>query len=304
MFHSFDYSEFMSKAHKLLAPAANFILGLEEGKKRYSDEVLALTKAYSLCGTMSEALTCKEEIAFFQAIKAVIQKANPKTQGIDKDSVIKQIIDNAVVSDGVEDIFALVGLDKPNIGILSDEFLNDVAHMPYKNLAVELLERLLRDDIKSKTKSNVVQEKKFSDRLQATLNQYHNRAIETAKVIEELIAMAKEFSTAMKHGENLGLNYDEVAFYDALAENESALKEMSDEILKKIAQELTQKLRSSVSVDWQKKESVRARMRNLIRVILIKYKYPPDQQIEAIELVMKQAEVLSDVWSAYEQGGN
>lgn len=298
MFHGFDYSEFMTKAHRLLAPAANFILGLEEGKKRYSDEVLALTKAFSLCGTMSEALTCKEEIAFFQAIKAVIQKANLKTKGIDKDSVIKQIIDNAVVSDGVEDIFALVGLDKPNIGILSDEFLNDVAHMPYKNLAVELLKRLLKDDIKSKTKSNVVQEKKFSDRLQATLNQYHNRAIETAKVIEELIAMAKEFSTAMKHGENLGLNYDEVAFYDALAENESALIEMSDEILKKIAQELTQKLRSSVSVDWQKKESVRARMRNLIRTILIKYKYPPDQQIEAIELVMKQAEVLSDVWSA------
>ena len=130
------------------------------------------------------------------------------------------------------------------------------------------------------------------------MSKYHNRAIETAKVIEELIAMAKDFSNAMKHGEDLGLNYDEVAFYDALAENESALKEMSDEILKKIAQELTQKLRSSVSVDWQKKESVRARMRNLIRVILIKYKYPPDQQIEAIELVMKQAEVLSDVWSS------
>jgi type I restriction enzyme R subunit len=298
MFHGFDYSTFLTQAHRLLAPAANFILGLEDGKKRYSDEVLALTKAFSLCGTMSEASKQKEEIAFFQAIKAVIQKSNHPSKGIDKDSVIKQIIDNAVISDGVEDIFALVGLDKPNIGILSDEFLNDVAHMPYKNLAVELLERLLKDDIKSKTKNNVVQEKKFSDRLQATLSKYHNRAIETAKVIEELIEMAKDFSNAMKQGKDLGLSYDEIAFYDALVENESALKEMSDEILKKIAQELTQKLRNSVSVDWQKKESVRARMRNLIRVILIKYKYPPDKQIEAIELVMKQAEVLSDVWSS------
>ena len=298
MYHGFDYSEYKSKAHMLLAPAANHILGLEDGKKRYLDEVLALTKAYSLCGTLDEAQEYKEEIAFFQAVKSIIQKAGVATDTKkDPNKAIKQIIDNAVIADGVEDIFSMVGLKKPNIGILSDEFLEDVAHMPYKNLAVELLEKLLKDDIKAKTKNNVVQEKKFSDRLQKTLSQYHNRAIETAKVIEELIQMAKDFAVAAKHGEDLGLNFDELAFYDALAENESAMREMNDEILKNIAQELTKKLRNSVSVDWQKKESVRAKMRNIIRSILKRYKYPPDKQREAIELVMKQAEVLSDEWS-------
>jgi len=298
MYHGFDYSEYKSKAHMLLAPAANHILGLEDGKKRYLDEVLALTKAYSLCGTLDEAHQYKEEIAFFQAVKSIIQKAGVLA-GAKKDpnKAIKQILDNAVIADGVEDIFSMVGLKKPNIGILSDEFLDDVAHMPYKNLAVELLEKLLKDDIKAKTKNNIVQEKKFSDRLQKTLSQYHNRAIETAKVIEELIQMAKDFAQSGKHAEELGLNFDELAFYDALAENESAMREMNDEILKNIAQELTKKLRNSVSVDWQKRESVRAKMRNMIRIILRRYKYPPDKQPEAIELVMKQAEVLSNEWS-------
>ncbi len=301
LYHGFDYSEYMTKAHMLLAPATNHVLGLEDGKKRYLDEVLALTKAFSLCGTLDGAKVHKEEIAFFQAVKVIIQKSSKTvTKKDDPNKAIKQIIDNAVVSDGVEDIFSLVGLDKPNIGILSEEFLEDVAHMEHKNLAVELLERLLKDEIKAKSRTNVVQEKKFSDRLQATLSQYHNRAIETAKVIEELIQMAKDFAAASKHGEALGLNFDELAFYDALAENESAMREMGDEILKNIAIELTTKLRKSVSVDWQKRESVRAKMRNMIRIILRRYKYPPDQQLEAIKMVMEQAEVLSDEWSQSE----
>jgi len=298
MLHGFDYSEYKTKAHMLLAPAANHIFGLEDGKKRYFDEVLALSKAYSLCGTLDEAKEYKEEIAFFQAVKSVMQKvtAVPLSKQ-NPNKVIKQIIDNAVISEGVEDIFSLIGVDKPNIGILSDEFLEDIAHIPQKNLAVELLEKLLKDDIKAKSRNNVVQEKKFSDRLRATLSKYHNRAIETAKVIEELIDMAKDFAKASKHGEELGLNFDELAFYDALAENESALREMGDETFKKIAQELTKKLRSSVSVDWQKRESVRAKMRNIIRIILKRYKYPPDKAAEALDMVMKQAEVLSDEWS-------
>ena len=298
LYHGFDYSSFMTKAHMLLVPCANFILGLDDGKKRYLDEVLALTKAFSLCGTLDDAKEHKEEIAFFQAVKSVIQKASSKPSNVkDPNKAIKQLIDNAVISDGVEDIFSLVGLDKPNIGILSEEFLEDVANMPYKNLAVELLERLLKDDIRAKTKNNVVQEKKFSDRLQATLGKYHNRAIETSKVIEELIQMAKDFAEATKHGQDLGLNFDELAFYDALAENESALIEMGDETLKKIAIELTCKLRSSISVDWQKRESVRAKMRNIIRIILKRFKYPPDKAEKALDMVMKQAEVLSDEWS-------
>ena len=299
MYHQFDYSEYQIKAHQLLAPAANHILGLDDGKKRYLDEVLALSKAFSLCATLDEAKKNREEIAFFQAVKAVIQKAgktSPKKD--DKNSAIKQIIDNAVIPEGIEDIFDLLGLDKPNIGILSDEFLSDIAKMPHKNLAVELLERLIKGDIKARCRTNVVQEKKFSDRLQAALSKYHNRAIETAKVIEELIQMAKDFSQAMKDKEDLGLNDDEIAFYDALADNESAVKEMGDETLKKIAQELTGKLRKSITVDWQNRDSVRAKMRNIIRIILKRYKYPPDEQPLAIELVMKQTEVLSGEWSA------
>jgi type I restriction enzyme R subunit len=298
MYHGFDYSEYMTKAHMLLAPAANHILGLDDGKKRYLDEVLALTKAFSLCGTLDAAKEHKEEVAFFQAVKAVIQKAGTvAATKKDPNKAIKQIIDNALISEGIEDIFSLVGLEKPNIGILSDEFLDDLANLKHKNLAIELLERLLNDQIKAHNRTNVVQEKKFSDRLQATLGKYHNRAIETAKVIEELIQMAKDIAQAAKHGQDLGLNFDELAFYDALAENEAALREMGDEVLKHIAQELTTKLRGSVSVDWQKRESVRAKMRNMIRIILRKYKYPPDKQAQALELVMQQAEVLSDEWT-------
>ncbi len=298
MFHDFDYAEYRTKAHQLLAPSANHILGLDDGKKRYLNEVLALSKAFSLCATLDEAKRNREEVAFFQAVKAVIQKAAKSgVRKEDKSSAIKQIIDNAVVSEGVEDIFELLGMDKPNIGILSDEFLNDIAKMPYKNLAVELLERLIKGDIRAKCKTNVVQEKKFSDRLQAALSKYHNRAIETAKVIEELIQMAKDFAHEIEIGEGLGLSADEKAFYDALAVNESALIEMGDETLKAIALVLTEKLRKSVTVDWQNKDSVRARMRNIIRVILKRYKYPPDDQPEAIELLMKQTEALSDEWS-------
>lgn len=299
MYHGFEYSAFKTQAHKLLAPSANHILGLDDGKKRYADEVLALSKAFSLCGTMDEARKYVDEIAFFQAVKVVIQKASKTadTKKVDKNSAIKQILDNAVVSDGIEDIFDLAGLEKPDISILSDEFLEDVADMPYKNLAVELLEKLLKDNIKAKTKHNVVKEKKYSDRLLATLSNYHNRGIETAKVIEELIAMAKDISAASKHEDELGLNFDELAFYDALAENESAFETMGADVLKQIAQELTQKLRNSVSVDWQKRESVRAKMRNMIRIILRRFKYPPDNQAEAMLLVMEQAEALSDEWT-------
>ena len=298
LYHGFDYSKYLTDAHMLLAPAANHILGLEDGKVRYLNQVLALTKAFSLCATLDEAKACKEEIAFFQAVKSIIQKAaRIGKKGDDKNSAIKQIIDNAVVSDGVENIFDMLGLDRPNIGILSDEFLADVANMPHKNLAIALLERLLKDDISAKCRTNVVQEKKFSDRLKTTLNKYHNRAIETAQVIEELIQMAKDFTKETVDREKLGLNFDEISFYDALIENESAVREMRDETLKLIAQELTQKLRGSLTVDWQKRESVRAKMRNLIRITLKRHKYPPDHQVGALELVMQQAEVLSNEWS-------
>lgn len=296
----FDYSDYETNAHALLVSGANYILSLEDGKKRFLDIVLAMTKAYSLCSTLDQAKEVKIEIAFFSALKAAITKfttVDKKLNQEEKNSALKQILDNAVVAEGVSDVFELCGLDKPNIGLLSDEFLEDVRQMPEKNLAVELLEKLLKDDIRAKTKNNVVQEKKYSDRLYETLRKYNNRAIETAQVIEELIQMAKEFQDDLKRESDLGLNGDEVAFYDALANNESASRELGDEILKKIAVEITEKLRKSTTVDWQVRDSVRAKLRILVRRTLQRYKYPPDQEKDAIDLVLKQAEVMSNSWT-------
>ncbi len=298
--HGFDYAAYRTQATALLLPAANFVLGLEEGKKRWFDVVVAITKAFSLCGTLDEAIALREEIAFFQAIKTVIAKATETDKRLAQDrknTVLKQILDNAVVAGGVEDIFKLAGLERPDIGLLSDAFLEEMRQLPQRNFAVELLQKLLNDEIKSRSRTNVVLEKKFSDRLLTAMNRYRSRAIESAQVIEELIAMAKEFREAAKRGEKLGLNDSELAFYDALANNESAVRELGDELLKKIAFDLTEKLRKSASVDWQKRESVRARLRNLVRITLRRYKYPPDKQEEAIRLVLEQAERLSDEWT-------
>ena len=214
-----------------------------------------------------------------------------------KHSALRQILDNAVVSEGVLDVFALAGLQKPNIGLLSKEFLEDVRAMPQKNLAVELLEKLLRDEIKAHTRTNVVLNKKFSERLLEALRKYHNRAIETAQVIEELLQMASDFKDALNRNEQLGLNADEVAFYDALAERPEVLQTMGDATLKQLAVELTEQLRKSTTVDWQVRDSVRARMRILIKRLLKKYKYPPEGQDEAVVRVLEQAETLADDWS-------
>lgn len=296
----FDYSAFETEAHKLLIGTANYVLGLPDGKKRFLDTVLAVNKAYSLCSTLDAARSYHKEVAFLSAVKAAITKhtsVDKKLSAEEKNSALKQILDNAVIAEGVTDVFDLCGLEKPNIGLLSSEFLEDVRQMPYKNLAVELLEKLLKDSIRAKTRNNVVQEKKYADRLQDTVRKYNNRGIETAQVIEELIAMAKQFQAELARDEALGLNTDEIAFYDALAENESAVRELSDDILKKIAVDLTDKLRASTTVDWQVRESVRAKLRILVRRTLQKYKYPPDRAPAAVELILKQAEVLSNAWS-------
>ena len=300
LFHGFDYHDFATRPQPLLVPAANHVLGLKDGKQRFLDAALAMNKAYALCATLDEAKALQQELAFFSAIKAAITKftaTDDKRSHAEKESALKQILDNAIVAEGVADVFALAGLDKPNIGLLSEEFLEDVRQMPQRNLAVELLEKLLRDDIKAKTRNNIVQEKKYFDRLKETLRKYHNRGIETAQVIEELIKMAEDFKAAMAREAELGLHPDEVAFYDALASNASAVRELGDETLKKIAVEITEKLRKSTTVDWQVRDSVRARLRILVRRTLQRYKYPPDKAPEAIEMVLKQAEVLSGSWS-------
>ena len=295
-----DISGFESEALKILVPAANYVLGLEDGKKRFLDLVLAASKAYALCSTLNDAKALRKEIAFYSAIKAAISKftsVDKKRTLEGENSALKQILDNAVIAEGVADVFALCGLEKPDIGLLSDAFLEDVRQMPEKNLAVELLEKLLKDDIKARTRNNVVQEKKYADRLQETLRKYNNRAIETAQVIEELIQMAKAFQEKGKREASLGLNPDEVVFYDALANNESAVRELGDDILKKIAVEITEKLRRSTTVDWQVRDSVRAKLRILVRRTLQRWKYPPDKATEAVELVLKQAEALSNSWT-------
>jgi type I restriction enzyme R subunit len=202
-----------------------------------------------------------------------------------------------VVSNDVVDIFQSVGLDKPNIGLLDDAFLAEVSNLPERNLAVELLERLLEGEIKSKMSSNVVQQKKFSELLANVVKRYQNRSIETAQVMQELVDMAKKFREAMNRGQELGLTDDEIKFYDALANNQAAVMELKDEILKKIAQELTKSLRENLSVDWSQRESVRAKLRIMVKRILRKYKYPPDQEDGAVALVLQQAEELSAEWA-------
>ena len=304
---SFDYKAFETHALQLLPGAMNHILSLQDasgelnGKKRFLDVMAALSKAYTLCSTLDEVEPLKKEIAFLAAVKNAISKfttIDKRRSDEDKNSALKQIIDNAIIADGVDDIFSLVGLNKPNIGLLSPEFMEDVANLKEKNLAVDLLERLLRDEIKARMKTDVVSEKKYSERILETLRKYHNRAIETAQVIEELIKMAKEMAEDAEMAAKSGLTSDEIAFYRALIQNESAVKELGDNNLRELAKYVTAELRKSTTVDWQVRDSVRAKLRNLVRRALRRWKYPPDKADEALELCMKQAEALSQSWSS------
>ncbi|MEZ9202771.1 type I restriction endonuclease subunit R [Vibrio splendidus] len=306
----FNYRpDFETDALRLLPGAVNHLSGLShtdangkqvrDGKRRFLDVMAALTKAYSLCNTMDETQGYKNEIAFYSAIKAAFIKhstVDKKRTDEERNTALKQILNNAVIADGVDDIFSMVGLDKPNIGLLSEEFLEDVKNMKEKNLAVELLDKLLRDEVKARMKNDVVQEKKYSERIMSTLQKYHNRSIETAQVIEELIQWAKEMQEDGELLDKLNLSVDEIAFYRALVDNESSVRELGDDNLRKLAIELTHQLRKSATVDWQKRDSVRARMRNLVRRLLRRWKYPPDAAEEAIKLVLEQAEVLADGW--------
>jgi len=299
LFRGFDYSAYATAPLPLLVPAVNHILAVEERKKIFLDEMAAVNVAYSFTNNMDEVEPLKKEIAFFNALKAVIVKSTlvgKRLSEEQKNSLLKHILDNAVVAEGVTDVFALAGLDKPNIGLLSEAFLDDLRHMPQKNFAVELLARLLRDEIKARSRTNVVQERSYTDRLMESLRKYHNRAIESAQVIEEMIKMAMEFKAALERNEHLGLSNEEIAFYDALAAKPEVLRAMGDDTLKKLAVELTERMRKSTTVDWQYRESVRASMRLMIRQLLKKYKYPPDGQEDAIGLVLKQAEVLAEGW--------
>ena len=303
LFHRFDWSLWTSgtatERLSLLPAAQEHILAQEDGKKRLLSAVTELSQAFALAVPHERALAIRDDVGFFQAVRAALAKQGIGTGPTreDLDHAIRQIISKAVATDEVVDVFAAAGLKKPDISILSDEFLAEVREMPQRNLAVELLRKLLAGEIKTRERRNVVQARSFAELLEKAILKYQNRAIETAQVIEELIAIAREMREAQARGQELGLNDDELAFYDALAANESALRELGDETLKTIAHELTAQVRNSATIDWAVRESVRAKMRVMVRRLLRKYKYPPDQQEAAVELVIEQAEALTGEWA-------
>jgi type I restriction enzyme R subunit len=304
LLHGFDYSIWISgKAQERLAvlgPALEHVLALEDGKARFLGASGDLMKAFALAVPADEALAIRDEVAFFQAIRAAILKRIPGESKTDAelDQAIRQIVSGALATDGVVDIFAAAGLKKPDISILSDEFLAEVRALPQRNLAVELLQRLLHGEIRAFRRRNVVAGTSFAEKLERALRLYQNRAIETAKIIEELIQLAKDVRAASQRGEELGLTNEEVAFYDALETNDNAVKVLGDENLRMIARELVATVRSNVTIDWAVRENVRAHLRVLVKRILRKHGYPPDKQEKATLTVLEQAEAFSAEWAA------
>ncbi len=278
----------------IIAPAQEFILAKPEGKSKLIEAVAKLTKAFALAVPHPEALEIRECVAFFQTIKAAIIKSRTVSEdgGLGMETAIKQLVSKAISSDRVVDIFEAAGLKKPDISILSDEFLADVKNMPYRNLAVELLKKLLRDEIKTRFRKNAVQSRSFTEMLAESIRKYQNRAIETAQVIEELIGLARDIREAEARGEKLNLTEDEVAFYDALETNDSAVMVLGDDTLKLIAKELIDTVRKNITIDWAIREQARAKLRVMVKRILRKYGYPPDKAEKATDMVIEQAELI------------
>jgi type I restriction enzyme R subunit len=309
LFHGFDWSVWArgssTERLRLLPPAQEHILAQEDGKARLLKAVTELSQAFALSVPHEKALEIRDDVAFFQAVRAALAKSgapSPKPEE-DLEHAIRQLVSKAVASDEVVDIFAAAGLKKPDISILSEEFLAEVRGLPQRNLAVELLRKLLNEEIRARSRKNLVQSRSFAQMLERSIRAYKNRAIETAQVIEELIALAKEMRQADRRGEELGLGEDEVAFYDALETNDSAVKVLGDETLRTIARELVQTVRKNVSIDWTVKESVRAKLRVMVKRVLKKYGYPPDKQEKATQTVLQQAELLGLDWAEEAPGG-
>ena len=305
LFEGFDWSGWATAKPTeklgLLPGAQEHILAKPQGKENLIRSVAELSHAFALSVPHDEALRIRDDVGFFQAVKAVLGKTpTQQTSRVDADLAIRQIVSNAIVSEDVVDIFAAAGLKKPDISILSDEFLAEIQSMPQRNLAVELLQKLLKGEIKTRSKRNVVQARKFSEMIEASLRRYQNRAIETAQVIEELIELAKNLNQALRRGEELGLNEDELAFYDALEVSDSAVQVLGDTCLRTIAKELVENVRKNASIDWTQRESVQAKLRVIVKRILKKYGYPPDKQEKATQTVLEQAEVLSEGWATAE----
>jgi type I restriction enzyme R subunit len=298
MFHGFDRDLWITGNAQdrlsLLPRAQEHILSLKDGKNRFVRAVIELTKAYALSVPQEKALEISDDVAFFQAVKAALVKSQPDKQR-SKDEiehVIRQIISKAVITEEVIDIFYAAGIKKPDISILSDEFLAEIRGMEHKNLAVELLKKLLDGEIKEHARKNVVMARSFTELLENAIAKYHNRSVETIQVIDELIKIAKEMREANTRKDKLGLSEDEVAFYDALGVNDSAVAVLGNDQLRKIAQEIAKAVKNNIKIDWAIRENVRAEMRVIVKRILRKYGYPPDKQAQATELVLEQAELI------------
>jgi len=302
IFHGFDWSAWTTGSPgerlSLLPAACEHVLAQDNGKERLLQVVIELSKFFALAVPHEETFRIRDDVGFFQAVRSAIVKTQvgDRKSADDIDHAIRQIVSKAIASDQVINIFAAAGLKNPDISILSDQFLADVRGMKHKNLAVELLRRLLDDEVKSRSKHNLVQARSFADLLEKSVRRYQNRAVGTAQIIEELIGLAKDMQAAQKRGEELGLTSDELAFYDSLEVNDSAVKVLGNEMLCAIARELVSTVKQNVSIDWAMKESVRARLRIHVKRILRKYGYPPDKQEAATNTVLQQAELLSDSW--------
>jgi type I restriction enzyme R subunit len=297
----FNYNRFFTgtpnEKLSIILQAEEHILGLQDGKQRFIREVTLLSQAFALSMPHPEAMEIKEEVAFFQAVKSRLVKFEVEGKGRtgrELDSAIKMIVDQAISSDKVVDIFAAAGIEKPDLSILSDEFLQEVQGMTHKNLALELLKKILNDEIKSRLRTNLVKSKKFLEMLETAIKKYQNNLLTTAQIIEELIRIAKEVKSSDEDATKLGLSEAELAFYDALETNDSAVKVLGDEVLKTIAREIADKVKKNATIDWTIRESARAKLMVLVRRTLTKYGYPPDKQQKAIDTVLKQAELIAD----------
>ncbi len=303
LFHGFDWQPWKdgtpAERLSLLPAAQEHILAQEGGKERIRQTVLLLSHAFALAVPHEEAIRIRDDVGFFQAVRAAIGKTSTPggKGGVDIEHAIRQIVSRAIASDEVIDIFAAAGLKSPDISILSDEFLSEVRGMQHKNLGLELLRKLLNDEIRARSRHNLVQSRSFAELLEQSVRRYQNRAIEAAQVIEELIELAKHMREAQKRGETLGLSNDELAFYDALEVSDSAVKVLGDDTLQTIARELVETVRRNTTIDWTVKESVRAKLRVMVKRVLRKYGYPPDKQEAATNTVLQQAELLSDYWT-------
>lgn len=305
MFNGFDYKKYFSATtHQklnIILEAENHILGLEDGKNRYIKEVTLLSRAFALSSANPEATNIRDTVGFFQAVKARLTKFESVGSGksdVEIETTIRQIVDKAIVSEGIIDVFDAAGIKKPDISILSDEFLAEVKHMERKNLALELLKKLLNDEVKIRTRKNFIQGKKLSEMLENAIKKYQNNLLTSAQIIEELINIAKNIRQADKRGESLELNADELAFYDALANSESAKEVFGDKQLAIIAVEVLKSVKGNATIDWTLKENVRARLRRDVKRILNRYGYPPDEQLIATENVLKQAELMANELNA------